>query len=102
MIFRRSVFDKIGLFEETLIYGEDADLFLRIVEADIPLAILNTPTLYYRRHGNSMMNRDLARQKSDLARVVALSLDRRRRLDLSLAPLSFDRYFETAGAKEPS
>jgi len=94
MIFRRSVFEQIGDFDESLTYGEDADLILRIVEANIPFAILNTPTLYYRRHGNSMMNRDLARQKSDFARVVGLSLARRRRLGLSVEPLSFDRYFE--------
>ena len=51
MVFRRSVFDRIGLFDETLMYGEDGDLFMRILEAEVPFVILNTPTLYYRRHG---------------------------------------------------
>jgi glycosyltransferase involved in cell wall biosynthesis len=93
-IYRRSVFDRIGVFDETLMYGEDADLLQRIIEAEVPFVILNTTTLYYRRHGDSMMTRDDPRMKSDFGRVLALSLARRRRLGLSLAPVSFDRYFE--------
>jgi len=93
-IFRRSVFDRIGLFDESLMYAEDWDLLLRIIEAQVPFVVLNTPTLYYRRHGNSMMGRNDPRIKSDLAKAFAMSLARRRQLGLSLAPVSFDRYFE--------
>ena len=95
MIFRRSVFDQIGVFDESLTYVEDVDLILRVIEAGVPLVILNVPTLYYRRHGNSMMNRDKRGQNKDFARVLSLSLERRRKLGLSLAPLSFERYLET-------
>jgi glycosyltransferase involved in cell wall biosynthesis len=95
MIFRRSVFDQVGLFDETLIYVEDVDLILRVVEAELPLVILNAPMLYYRRHGNSLMNKDPQRQSRDFARVFSLSMARRRKLGLSLAPLSFERYLET-------
>ncbi len=93
-IFQRSVFDRIGLFDESLRYAEDWDLMLRIVEADVSFVILNTPTLYYRRHADSMMARDDPRKKSDLARAFALSLARRRKLGLTVAPVSFDRHFE--------
>jgi glycosyltransferase involved in cell wall biosynthesis len=96
MVFRRTVFDRIGLFDETLMYGEDVDLFMRILEPDVPFVILNTPTLYHRRHGDSMMARDDPRKKSDLARVVAMSLARKRKSGLSLALRSFDRYLEEA------
>jgi glycosyltransferase involved in cell wall biosynthesis len=96
MVFRRSVFDRIGLFDETLMYAEDGDLFMRILEAEVPFVILNTPTLYYRRHGASMMTRDDPRKKSDLVRVVAMSLARRRKSGLSLDLGSFDRYLEEA------
>jgi glycosyltransferase involved in cell wall biosynthesis len=95
MIFRRSVFDQIGVFDESLTYVEDVDLILRVIEAGVPLVILNVPTLYYRRHGNSMMNRDKRGQNKDFARVLSLSLERRRKLGLSLAPVSFERYLET-------
>jgi glycosyltransferase involved in cell wall biosynthesis len=93
-IFRRSVFDRIGLFDESLMYAEDWDLLLRIIEAQVPFVVLNTPTLYYRRHGNSMMARNDPRMKSDLAKAFAMSLARRRKLGLSLAPVSVDRYLE--------
>jgi glycosyltransferase involved in cell wall biosynthesis len=99
-IFRRSVFDRIGLFDESLMYAEDADLLLRIIEAQVPFVILNTSALYYRRHGDSMMTRDDPRKKGDLARAFAMSLARRRRLGLSLAPVSFDRYFEAPAERE--
>jgi glycosyltransferase involved in cell wall biosynthesis len=93
-IFRRSVFDRIGLFDESLMYAEDWDLLLRIIEAQVPFVVLNTPTLYYRRHGDSMMARNDPRIKSDLAKAFAMSLARRRKLGLSLAPVSVDRYLE--------
>jgi glycosyltransferase involved in cell wall biosynthesis len=93
-IFRRSVFDRIGLFDESLMYAEDCDLLLRIIEAQVPFVVLNTPTLYYRRHGDSMMARNDPRIRTDLAKAFAMSLARRRKLGLSLAPVSFDRYFE--------
>jgi glycosyltransferase involved in cell wall biosynthesis len=93
-IFRRSVFDRIGLFDESLVYAEDFDLLMRIIETQVPFVVLNTPTLYYRRHRNSMTARNDHRRKSDVARAFALSLARRRELGLSLAPVSIDRYLE--------
>jgi glycosyltransferase involved in cell wall biosynthesis len=63
-IFRRSVFDRIGLFDESLMYAEDCDLLLRVIEAQVPFVVLNTPTLYYRRHGDSMMARNDPRKKA--------------------------------------
>jgi hypothetical protein len=62
----------------------------------VPFVILNIPTLYYRRHDDSMMTRDNPRKKSDFARAFAMSLARRRKLGLSLAPVSFDRYLEAS------
>jgi glycosyltransferase involved in cell wall biosynthesis len=101
-IFRRSVFERVGHFDETLRYGEDRDLFLRLVEFRIPLVILNAAMLFYRRHGDSMMTRDDPRKKSDDVRVYALSLARRRRLGIDLAPLDFESYLEDiAGEPHP-
>ena len=56
-IFRRSVFERIGLFDEKFIYAEDHDFFFRIRESDTPMVIMQQPTLYYRR--------DAARRHSD-------------------------------------
>ena len=41
-----------------------------------------------------MMARNDPRIKSDLAKAFAMSLARRRKLGLSLAPVSVDRYLE--------
>ena len=49
-IFRRSVFDRIGMFDKSFVYAEDRDLFLRLVESGLPFVVLKTPTIYYRRH----------------------------------------------------
>jgi glycosyltransferase involved in cell wall biosynthesis len=93
-IFRRSVFERVGRFDETLRYGEDRDLFLRLLEFQVPFVILNAVMLFYRRHADSMMTREDPRKKSDDVRVYALSLARRRRLGIDLAPLNFDNFFE--------
>lgn len=94
-IFRRTVFDRIGPFDETLTYAEDRDIMFRIIEDEIPFVVLNTPTLYYRRHGDCMMTRDNSRRISDDVRVFALSIARRRKRGMALAPLVLDRHLET-------
>jgi len=93
-VFRRSVFDRIGMFDESFFYAEDRDLFLRILENEVSFVVLKTPTIYYRRHPDSMMTRDDPRKKSDDVRAYALSISRRRCAGLSLAPLAIEHYLE--------
>jgi GT2 family glycosyltransferase len=100
-IYRRSVFDRIGVFDESFVYAEDRDLLLRIIENDVPFVILNATTLYYRRHDNSMMTRDHPRKVSDDVRAFAVSLARRRKLGRPLAPVSFERYMEDVESSRP-
>lgn len=76
-LFRRSVFDKVGLFDETLRYSEDHDWFLRARENGVSMAILNETTLYYRVHDGNMTRAKEA-QGFQLTRVLKKSLDRRR------------------------
>src|SRR5262245_48814196 len=64
-LYRRSVFDRIGMFDESFLYGEDVDLLLRVREAAVPFTILRAVTLFYRRHDNSMMMRPDPRKKTD-------------------------------------
>lgn len=78
-VFRRSVFDAIGLFDESLLYSEDVDLLLRIREADLPMTIIRARTLYYRRHDSSLMSQTTSAKERDFKRVIAASLVRRRR-----------------------
>jgi glycosyltransferase involved in cell wall biosynthesis len=97
-IWRRTVFDRIGAFDETMrTGGEDVDLFLRVLEARVPMTILTTPTLYYRRHPGSMTVVNKASMKADFARAFAKSVARRRR-NGSLGELPrFESFYEAAG-----
>ena len=75
--FRRSVFDKIGLFDETQRYCDDLDWFMRARERGVSLLIHPQVTLYYRRHQNNMTNQiELGNQ--GMLRMLKKSLDRRR------------------------
>jgi glycosyltransferase involved in cell wall biosynthesis len=77
-LYRRSVFESIGRFDESFHYSEDVDLFMRIREHDVPFKILRDVTLYYRRHSNSMMSTTNPRKYADFRMAIARSLARRR------------------------
>jgi len=56
-LWRRSLFESIGLFDESLRLGEDHDLFMRCWERNTSRVLLDTVTLYYRRHAGNMTRR---------------------------------------------
>jgi glycosyltransferase involved in cell wall biosynthesis len=53
-VWRRSVFERLGLFDESLRYCEDLDFFMRCWEQDIPKVLIDTLILLYRRHPGNM------------------------------------------------
>lgn len=53
-IFRKSVFDKVGLFDESLRRNEDTDWFFRAWENNISKVVLHEVTLFYRKHNNNL------------------------------------------------
>lgn len=77
-IYRRTVFDRVGLFDESMRNYEDHDWFLRAREKQITISILKDVTLYYRLHENntSRINRRLG---TNIVQVLKKSLDRRRK-----------------------
>jgi glycosyltransferase involved in cell wall biosynthesis len=91
-LYRREVFERIGTFDESLLYSEDVDLLLRVREAGIDFTVLRGIMLYYRKHGASMMAQDDPRKSADFRRAVALSIARRRAR--GKAPVDLD-FFET-------
>lgn len=89
-IYKREVFDKVGLFDEDFLYSEDVDLMLRVREASIPFTIMNEIVLYYRRHDHSMTTRLTAEEKRDFQRALISSLRRRKAAGMTvpLTPFS--------------
>ena len=57
-LFRRSVFDQCGLFDEDMEYGEDHDFFYRCWERDIAKVNVDALSLLYRRHSRNMTRGD--------------------------------------------
>lgn len=77
-IYRKTVFERLGGFDENFMYAEDVDLMLRIREAKLPFSILDLPTLYYRRHDNSMTTTVTPREKRDFNMALFNSMRRRK------------------------
>ncbi|MBE0641001.1 MAG: glycosyltransferase, partial [Bacteroidales bacterium] len=76
-LYRREAFQRVGLFDTMMRFGEDADWFKRASEMEIPLRKLEEVTLYVRRHGGNMtQGKDLV--ELNALKVFKKSLDRRR------------------------
>jgi GT2 family glycosyltransferase len=53
-LYRKSVFERVGLFDRTLFFGEDTDWYYRAREENTEILWLDDITLYVRRHGDNM------------------------------------------------
>jgi glycosyltransferase involved in cell wall biosynthesis len=76
-LFRRGVFEKIGIFDESQIHAEDVDWFMRAREANLNLQVLPEVTLLYRKHDTNMTH-DKVAGKDHFLRALKKSIDRRR------------------------
>jgi len=76
-LYKRSLFNQVGLFNTSLRHGEDWDWFLRCREASIAIKVFSCDDgLIYRRHINNL-SLQKKRNHSDLMRLLKHSLDRR-------------------------
>jgi glycosyltransferase involved in cell wall biosynthesis len=76
-LFKKRVFDKVGLFDETLPISDDLDWFMRARERNVSMVVLEQVTLFYRLHQHNVIHNTLARDH-DFIRALKKSLDRRR------------------------
>lgn len=64
VIIRRTIFDRVGTFDEHLRYSEDIDMWWRII-ADFPVAYYDRPMAFYHYDaGNRAMNRRIPLEAS--------------------------------------
>jgi glycosyltransferase involved in cell wall biosynthesis len=76
-MIRREVLVRVGGFDPTYHYAEDRDLFVRLREHDVEIAVLPEIVLYKRLHGSNMtMNRP---ESHPLLRSLREKLERERR-----------------------
>lgn len=82
-LMKKSVFEKIGAFDEELRFSEDIDLFFRILEAGINVVGHEEVVQLYRRHDKNSTEDE----KSSLYHLKAFkkSLNRRRKKGKSMA-----------------
>jgi hypothetical protein len=76
-VYRKRVFDRIGLFDKNLLYGEDTDWYNRAHEQQVPMRRVEAVTLHVRRHGRNMTHAKTL-VELNMLRVLKLSLDRQR------------------------
>jgi hypothetical protein len=76
-VYRRSVFAKVGLFDEDLMFGEDTDWFNRLHESGLRMSKTDQVTLLVRRH-DANMTRGKSIVEVNALRTFKKALDRRR------------------------
>jgi glycosyltransferase involved in cell wall biosynthesis len=76
-VIRKSVFDSVGLFDETMRYSEDVDWFMRAREAGAAIVTIDAVTLLYRQHEQNM-TRGKSTSELNVLKALKRSLDRRR------------------------
>lgn len=77
-LFRKHVFEKVGLFDATLTDNEDTDWFIRAWEKDISKVVLDEVTLFYRKHNSNLSNTQTP-VNYGLTKLIKKHLDRDRK-----------------------
>jgi len=75
-MFRRSVLDEVGGFDESYTHSEDMDLLIRIRECGIGIAIIPEVVIHRRFHGGNLIAS--APETSPLLRSLRAKLERER------------------------
>ena len=76
-VIRKSVFERVGLFDETMRYSEDVDWFMRAREAGAAIVTIDAVTLLYRQHEQNM-TKGKSTSELNVLKALKRSLDRRR------------------------
>ena len=75
-LYRKSVFDAVGLFDPKLRDNEDTDWFLRAWEQNIPKTVLPQVVLFYRKHDRNMTLDQQDRVFFGLLKIYKRRIDR--------------------------
>lgn len=76
-LYTRGAMEKVGPLNESMRYGEDTDWFHRAIEAGVPMRILESAGILYRRHEGNI-TRNVRRAREGYIEALRSSLVRRR------------------------
>ncbi len=76
-LFRRRVFDQVGRFDANQIHSEDVDWFTKARELQVPMAVIETVTLLYRKHETNLTH-DRQENIKAFMQVLHRSIQRRK------------------------
>lgn len=79
MLARRSVFDRVGLLDESLWFSDAAEWFLRAAERGTIVELLPDVLVYHRLHGRNLTLRRPRDSADEFLDLVKARLDRGRR-----------------------
>jgi len=80
MLARRALFDRVGLFDGSLWFGDATDWFLRAADRRTVMELLPDVLLYHRMHKNNLTRRRIWDSRGEYLGIVKRSLDRRRKV----------------------
>ncbi|WP_204138432.1 glycosyltransferase family A protein [Halomicronema sp. CCY15110] len=95
-VFRRSVFDKVGLLDASQIHSEDVDWFMHARELGVAMVVLEEVTLLYRKH-DSNLTRDRQENLKGFMQAVRKSIQRRQQAGKSVEDLPQLQYLQPNG-----
>jgi glycosyltransferase involved in cell wall biosynthesis len=88
MLVKRTVFDKVGMFDASMRYSEDVDWLSKVRENSIELEIQFETALYYRIHDTNM-TRSKAINDRFFLQAIKKSLERRRQNNTAFKPIKY-------------
>lgn len=83
-VYRKTVFDKVGLFDPDLRDNEDTDWFVRAWEHNVPKAVLPEVVMFYRKHDCNMTLEQRGLVYFGLLKIYKRRIDRMRALSTPL------------------
>ncbi len=76
-LYRKNVFSRVGVFDESMQMGEDVDWFMRAREQGVPMTIHKDTVMFNRVHGSNI-TMDKQTSNTYFMKVLKKSMDRRK------------------------
>ncbi len=78
LLTRRTTFEKVGIFDHTLRYGDANDWFVRVADCGLYMELLPEVLVYRRLHSNNFSSQGVSASMDEHLKIIKASLDRRR------------------------